>query len=99
MEWLCLSEKLSVRMLPTPKTVGIVCIGLAWEVGENLAIQLVYRLPNAPADSLLDLCIRLGAETLGLGDFYDDATSSQAMDLVLSMEALESFQFVSTATN
>lgn len=84
-------------MLPPPKIVGIEYIGLAWEAEENLATLLVHRPPNALINALPDLLETVSGwvlehlRLLVLSDFNvcaDDAASSQAMELVSSMEML-----------
>ncbi|XP_015285247.1 PREDICTED: DNA-directed RNA polymerase, mitochondrial [Gekko japonicus] len=64
------------------------------EAEESLAIWLAYRLPYAPADTLLDLLEAVSSRALEyprlrvLGDFSVRASSSQAVDLASSVAAL-----------
>ena len=68
-------DSFSYRALPAPMILGIECVGLGWDSVEKLAIWLVYRPPNAPADALPGLLETVVAwalqypRMLVLGDF------------------------------
>ena len=70
-------ESFSFRTLPVPMIPGIECVGLVWDTVESLAICLVYRPPNAPADVLPNLLKRVAEwagrfpKLLVLGDFNE----------------------------
>ena len=90
-------ETLPYRMLPPPNIPGIKCVGLGWDSTEKLAIWLVYRSPNAPAEALSGLLEAATTwrlqypKTIILGDFNihaDKPSSKQTADLISSMETL-----------